>query len=167
MVSAANLVCRARGLRKSMTPEEVKLWVHLKVLNAQGYHFRRQVPLLGTIPDFAELTYRLIIEVDGSQHSESLRDRQRDARLASAGFRVMRVWNIEINTNLDGVVYSIICVLNEQSGRFPLQVLNRKQRSRANRSGPSASASHCHLPASEEDEGAQVPSAANREDDGH
>jgi very-short-patch-repair endonuclease len=29
----------ARQLRKTMTPQEVKLWVHLRVLRSEGYHF--------------------------------------------------------------------------------------------------------------------------------
>jgi very-short-patch-repair endonuclease len=51
-----------------MTPEEVKLWVNLKVLNKQGYNFRRQAPVDGYILDFAEFTQRLIIEIDGVIH---------------------------------------------------------------------------------------------------
>jgi very-short-patch-repair endonuclease len=58
----------ARHLRKNMTPEEVKLWVNLKVLNKQGYNFRRQAPVDGYILDFAEFTQRLIIEIDGVIH---------------------------------------------------------------------------------------------------
>ncbi|HEY7385106.1 MAG TPA: DUF559 domain-containing protein, partial [Beijerinckiaceae bacterium] len=32
---------RARLLRRTMTPQEVKLWVRLRELRQQGYHFRR------------------------------------------------------------------------------------------------------------------------------
>jgi len=34
---------KARQLRKSMTPQEVKLWVHLRTWRKRGYHFRRLV----------------------------------------------------------------------------------------------------------------------------
>ena len=98
---------RARRLRKSMTPEEVRLWVQLKLLNAQGFHFRRQAPLDGCIVDFAEFSQRLIIEVDGSQHGESLqalKDGKRDAHFRSSGFRVLRFWNIDILSAMDGVM---------------------------------------------------------------
>ncbi len=62
----ANL--RARWLRNHMTPQEVKLWVHLRYFKEQGFHFRRQAPIGPLIVDFAEKTRRLVIEVDGSQH---------------------------------------------------------------------------------------------------
>jgi very-short-patch-repair endonuclease len=100
----------ARRLRKTMTPQEVKLWVHLRALKDQGLHFRRQVPRDGFIVDFACLKSKLVIEVDGAQHGEpaNLRhDAERDAILAAAGFRVVRFWNHEVNENLDGVVETI------------------------------------------------------------
>jgi very-short-patch-repair endonuclease len=100
----------ARHLRKVMTPQEVKLWVHLRALKKQGFHFRRQVPREGFVVDFACLKSRLVIEIDGAQHGEpghSMRDAERDARLKAAGFRVLRFWNNEVNENLDGVVETI------------------------------------------------------------
>ena len=56
----------ARRLRKTMTPQEVKLWVHLRELRDRGYHFRRQTPRLNYILDFVRLKRRLVVEVDGS-----------------------------------------------------------------------------------------------------
>jgi len=38
---------RAREFRKTMTRQEVRLWLQLRLLKAQGFHFRRQAPLLG------------------------------------------------------------------------------------------------------------------------
>ncbi len=111
MSQPAFLRSKARELRKAMTHEEVKLWIHLKQLNAQAFHFRRQVPLDRYIVDFAEFGHRLILEVDGSQHAMpegEARDLRRDRYLLACGFRVMRFWNIDINTNLDGVVDTIL-----------------------------------------------------------
>ena len=99
-----------------MTPEEVKLWVNLKVLNNQGYNFRRQVPVDGYISDFVEFTQRLIIEVDGSQRGEAKgerRDKIRDAHFVAAGFQVLRFWNIDVNTEMDGVIHKILSVLKD------------------------------------------------------
>ena len=59
---------QARNLRKRMTPQEVKLWVKLRELKEQGLHFRRQVPRRNYIVDFACLKWRVLVEVDGSQH---------------------------------------------------------------------------------------------------
>ncbi|WP_244532070.1 endonuclease domain-containing protein [Methylocapsa palsarum] len=100
----------ARRLRKTMTPQEVKLWVHLRALKKQGFHFRRQVPREGYIVDFACLKSKLVIEIDGAQHGETCNlqsDANRDAKLAAAGFKVLRFWTHEVNGNLDGVVETI------------------------------------------------------------
>jgi very-short-patch-repair endonuclease len=97
----------ARALRKRMTPQEVKLWVHLRSWRSRGFHFRRQSPRDGFILDFVCLKHRLIIEVDGGQHNLSQhaqQDRQRDAKFSKDGFRILRFWNSEIDQNLDGVL---------------------------------------------------------------
>ena len=117
---------QARQLRKSMTPEEIKRWWHLRVLNKQGMHFRRQVPLDGYILDFAEYTHRLIIEVDGSQHGmpeQEMRDQIRDAHFEKTGFRILRFWNTDINNELAGVIDKILATLalppSGPAGRLP------------------------------------------------
>jgi very-short-patch-repair endonuclease len=106
----------ARKLRKTMTPHEVRLWQHLRALKRQGHHFRRQAPVEGTIVDFACFRARLIIELDGSQHAaneHARRDADRDAKLAAAGFRVLRVWNNELDRNMDGMMQAILAALGE------------------------------------------------------
>jgi very-short-patch-repair endonuclease len=45
------------------------------------------------------LKIRLIVEADGSQHAESVRDDKRDAFLGAQGFTVQRFWNSDILTN--------------------------------------------------------------------
>ena len=60
----------ARTLRKNETIAERRLWKELRQLRTQGYHFRRQCPIEGFIVDFACLSHRVIIEVDGYQYFE-------------------------------------------------------------------------------------------------
>ena len=106
----------ARALRKTMTPQEVKLWVHLRRLRAQGFHFRRQAPLEGYILDFVCFKQRLIVEVDGSQHGEAAglaHDAKRDAHFGVPGFLTLRFWNPEIDENLESVVETIIARARE------------------------------------------------------
>src|SRR5436190_21645890 len=70
----------ARALRKRMTPQEIKLWVHLRSWRRRGYHFRRQSPRSGYIVDFVCMKQKLIVEVDGGQHNfddHAARDRSR------------------------------------------------------------------------------------------
>jgi very-short-patch-repair endonuclease len=100
---------RARSLRKTMTPQEVKLWVHLRSWRALGFHFRRQVPRAGYILDFVCLNHRLIVEVDGGQHNSELhnRDQKRDAHFESLEFQILRFWNHDVDQNLAGVLETI------------------------------------------------------------
>ncbi|WP_363347744.1 DUF559 domain-containing protein [Methylocystis echinoides] len=112
-------VARARALRKTMTPQEVKLWVQLRKLRPEGFHFRRQAPVDGFILDFACFKHRLIVEIDGSQHAEDsgLRhDARRDAHFAAQGFRTLRFWNSEVDLNLHGVVETILARARETEG---------------------------------------------------
>jgi very-short-patch-repair endonuclease len=101
---------RARHLRKSMTPQEVKLWVHLRTWKPRGFHFRRQAPRDGYILDFVCLRNRVIVEVDGGQHNDRshvMSDKARDAYFAEKGFRILRFWNNEIDENLEGALQTI------------------------------------------------------------
>jgi very-short-patch-repair endonuclease len=111
---------RARTLRKTMTPQEVKLWVQLRQLRPQGLHFRRQAPLEGYILDFVCFQRRLSVEVDGSQHGEEaglVHDAKRDAHFAALGFLTLRFWNSDIDRNLDGIVETIFSHAQNQGVR--------------------------------------------------
>jgi very-short-patch-repair endonuclease len=97
----------ARKLRKHMTRQEFRLWLHLRELRRLGFHFRRQAPVKNFIVDFACYHPRVIVELDGGQHSvgrQSLKDKSRDAKLTADGFAVVRVWNNEVDINLEGVL---------------------------------------------------------------
>ena len=105
----------ARSLRKRLTPQEVKLWVNLRGLKVEGFHFRRQCPIGPYIVDFAEKTHGLVIEVDGSQHGMGTHvgwDRVRDAELARRGLKVLRFWNVDIDQALDGTMHRILWELS-------------------------------------------------------
>jgi very-short-patch-repair endonuclease len=97
-----------------MTLPEVRLWMRLKPLNRKGFHFRKQVPLGRCIVDFAELSRRLIIEVDGPHHEGDPRDMRRDAHFHRAGFTVLRFWNHEIDNDPDGVVARILAACSRR-----------------------------------------------------
>ena len=83
---------RARDMRASLTPPEAVLWARIRGRRL-GVVFRRQVPLLGRfIADFLAAAERLVIEVDGGHHAEQAgADARRDAVLARAGYRVLRL----------------------------------------------------------------------------
>jgi len=58
-------------MRKAMTDAELKLWNELRAHRLMGLGFRRQFPIAGYIVDFACPEKKLIVEVDGSQHSDA------------------------------------------------------------------------------------------------
>ncbi len=72
----------ARGMRANSTRAENLLWQALRGSKLEGLKFKRQVPLDGYILDFVCFEEKLIVEVDGGQHSESLRDGERDRHFA-------------------------------------------------------------------------------------
>jgi very-short-patch-repair endonuclease len=100
----AELRRRARALRARMTDAERKLWFALRDRRFAGFKFRRQVPIDRFIADFICFEARLVIEVDGGQHADSLQDQWRDRWFAANGFRVLRFWNNEVLSNLEGVL---------------------------------------------------------------
>ena len=94
---------RARALRKTSTDAATLLWSRLRNRQFRNLKFRRQVPLGHYIVDFYCHELRLVIELDGGQHSEEV-DRTRTQWLESEGYRVVRFWNHEVMVNLNGVL---------------------------------------------------------------
>ena len=100
------LTSRSRKLRHNSTDAERKLWSVLRNRQLNGFKFRRQVEIDGYVADFLCAEMRLIIEVDGGQHTPE-RDARRTAFLESQGFRIIRFWNHDVLQNLDGVWMTI------------------------------------------------------------
>jgi very-short-patch-repair endonuclease len=96
------LTSRSRALRKNATDAERKLWSVLRSRQLGGFKFRKQVEIDGYVVDFLCPEKRLIIELDGGQHSPE-RDARRTAFLEGQGFRLIRFWNHDVLQNLDGV----------------------------------------------------------------
>ncbi len=97
---------RAREMRLSPTAAERKLWWHIRHrLSLPVSHFRRQVRLGHYIVDFANHDLKFVIELDGGQHAERTGgDARRTRFLESEGYRVLRFWNSEVLSNIDGVL---------------------------------------------------------------
>src|SRR5262249_17061999 len=101
----------ARAMRKAPTEAEKKLWWHLRHrLPVSNMHFRRQVRMGRYIVDFASHRAKLVIEIDGGQHVEqAAADAERTRFLEAEGYRVVRFWNNDVLTNIDGVLEAIQC----------------------------------------------------------
>jgi very-short-patch-repair endonuclease len=88
-----------------MTDAERTLWRALRK-HFPHLHWRKQVPLGPYTADFCSHRARLVIEVDGGQHTaEAFQacDANRTRFLSSQGYRVLRFWNHDVLSNLDGV----------------------------------------------------------------
>jgi very-short-patch-repair endonuclease len=100
-------ISRARELRKNATEAEKRMWRALRE-NFRGAKFRRQVPIGPYYADFFSFPAKLVIEVDGGQHGEAQDyDARRTAFLESQGLCVIRFWNNDVLSNIEGVVTMI------------------------------------------------------------
>jgi very-short-patch-repair endonuclease len=90
----------SRKLRANQTDAETKLWNRLRNRQIDGHKFVRQEPIGRYICDFVCREKLVVIEVDGGQHSESVRDEVRDRYLRAQGYRVMRFWNNDVLSNM-------------------------------------------------------------------
>jgi very-short-patch-repair endonuclease len=114
------LTPNAQKMRKEMTPEEKHLWFDF--LKKQPFTVNRQKVILKYIADFYIAKYRIIIEVDGSQHYEESNakyDKARDDFFKSQGILVLRYTNTEINTKFEGVCLDILKVIKERDTSSP------------------------------------------------
>ncbi|MET7245958.1 endonuclease domain-containing protein [Methylobacterium sp. EM32] len=110
---------RARTLRRAQTDAERALWSRLRDRRLTEAKFVRQLPIGRYFADFACREAKLVVELDGSQHAESGYDRERDAWLASQGWRVLRFWNGEVARNLTGVLETILASIMERRPSSP------------------------------------------------
>jgi very-short-patch-repair endonuclease len=98
----------AKILRKNFTNTERLLWKYLRAKQMEGCKFRRQEPIGSYIVDFVCQEKRIVIEVDGGQHSiEGKRDNERDEWLEGKGYKVLRFWDNEVLANIEGVLEGI------------------------------------------------------------
>ena len=81
-----------------------------------GFKFRRQAPRGSYVADFLCAEARLVVEVEGGQHADqrSVADRQRTADLERKGPLVLRFWNVDVHTNIEGVLTVIAVALAER-----------------------------------------------------
>jgi len=96
-----------------MTKAEVVLWTYIRRRALNSARFRRQHPIGAYIADFACCQARLVVEVDGATHSstELAYDQRRTKYLRSQGWTVIRVSNIDVYKNMDGVWRTIAASL--------------------------------------------------------
>ncbi len=103
---------RARQLRNNPTEAERALWRYLRLRQLGGYKFRRQQPMGHYIVDFVCYERRLIVEIDGGQHTSQIAyDSERTFCLESQGFKVLRFWNNQALQETEAVRQAILNAL--------------------------------------------------------
>ena len=101
----SGLIRLARRLRMNQTDAEKKLWRAIRSNQIYETKFRRQFPVPPYIVDFCSEAANLVVEVDGGQHMERIEeDRLRTEFLQRRGYEVLRFTNVDILTNLEGVL---------------------------------------------------------------
>jgi very-short-patch-repair endonuclease len=112
---------RSRELRNNPTEAERKLWLHVRNRQLSGVRFNRQVPVGPYICDFAARSEKLIIELDGGQHASATSyDDNRTTFLQQRGYRVIRFWNNDVLTSIEGVLKVIEEALKNSPSPNPL-----------------------------------------------
>ena len=98
----------ARGLRQNQTKAESMLWKQVSNRRLQGLKFKRQVPMGGFIVDFVCHDMKIIVELDGGQHAkQELYDQDRTDELQKLGYQVIRYWNNDVLSNIEGVMQDL------------------------------------------------------------
>ena len=94
----------AKTLRKNMTPWERKLWYNF--LRNYPLRFQRQKAIGNYIVDFYCAKVGLVIELDGGGHytAEKIEyDNIRTKNLEDANLTVLRICNLDVDNNFNGV----------------------------------------------------------------
>ena len=100
----------SRRLRKQETPWEIKLWSRLRGGKFYGFKFKRQIVIGNYIYDFGCFEKRLLVELDGGQHSESSiheKDTAKEEFAKAEGYTLLRFWNNDVSNNFEGALETI------------------------------------------------------------
>lgn len=117
-----NLKLPARRLRRELTDAEQLLWTRLRRKQILGVQFYRQKPLGPFIVDFYAPEARIVVEVDGSQHTDAdhaTRDVERDQYCLDQGLQVLRFDNAQVLRETNEVVEAIYRTIAERNPPSP------------------------------------------------
>ena len=124
------LTANARELRNNSTRAERLLWLRLRQYRPR---FTRQLVIKPYILDLACRQAKLAVELDGSQHAETIDyDTRRPAFLEREGWAVLRLWNNEVEENPDGAAELVLirCAERPVGATHPQPLPSREGRER-------------------------------------
>ena len=108
---------RAKKLRKNMTKQERHLWYDF--LRNRPEKWYKQKIIGSYIVDFYCESFKVVIEIDGSQHYEEKAieyDKNRSDFLKSMGNKVLRFTNTDVDIHFDSVCETIELTLKRKRG---------------------------------------------------
>jgi very-short-patch-repair endonuclease len=120
----ARLTTHAKSMRRQMTEPETRIWLQLRAERFQSVKFRRQKVIGRYIADIAANDPKLVIEVDGGTHDvDNLADLTRTSHLEQQGYHVLRFTNLDVMSNMEGVLLRLVEVIAALRGA-PLPTLS-------------------------------------------
>ena len=111
------LTNHARALRKTMTKEEAHLWYQFLCRYKPRFH--RQYVIGNYVADFYCHEAKLVVELDGSQHTDPGKmeyDSKRTEYLNSQGLRVLRFSNLDVLRRFEDVCAEIDRTAKSRAG---------------------------------------------------
>ena len=75
------------------------------------FKFRRQQTFGRYVVDFVNFEKKVVVELDGEQHALDPGDKIRDEWFRAEGYKVLRFWDNQVFSNLEGVLETIREVL--------------------------------------------------------
>ena len=102
----------AKALRKNETKAESLLWELLRGKQLYGLKFRRQHPIDPYFADFACVSKKIVIELDGGYHDHTVeQDLKRQKYLEEQGWKVLRFSNEDVLEDAEAVTRAIAAEL--------------------------------------------------------
>ena len=105
---------QARSLRRASTDAERELWFHLRAGRLCGFKFRQQHPIPPYFVDFYCDAAKLVVELDGSQHTAESDARRTDC-LEAKGLHVLRFWDNDVLNDTEAVLATILSVAEDRT----------------------------------------------------
>ena len=109
------IIIKAKRLRKNMTKQERHLWYDF--LRNRPEKWYKQKVIGNYIVDFCCDSFRIIIELDGSQHYEEKSieyDNKRSKYLEHMGYKVIRFTNTDVDNRFNSLCETIVGVIKEK-----------------------------------------------------
>ena len=121
-------VSKSRELRRDGSRAEKICWHLIRDRRIDGVKFRRQHPIGPYFADFACVSKKLVIEIDGEHHAFQVEaDARRTAVIEREGWRVIRFWANEVVQNPEGIWAAIEIALSDRSPVTPSPSLSPKR----------------------------------------